>query len=64
MMDSVILFNRSHSVIEERDFNTEGTKKNSRRTRSARELSPALPLRVLRPEAPNDLMEVALGTLC
>ena len=39
-MDFVILFDRSRSVIEERDLNTEGTKKNSRRTRSNRELSP------------------------
>jgi hypothetical protein len=36
----VILFNCACSVIEERNFNTESTKKNSRRKRSARELPP------------------------
>ncbi len=49
-MASVILFYRSRSVIEEREFNTEGTKKNSRRTRSDRELSISVLLRVLRVE--------------
>jgi hypothetical protein len=60
----VILFNLSRSVIEERDFNTEGTKKNSRKTGGARELFPALPLRVLRAEAHNDLMDKWLWGLC
>ena len=42
MMDFVILFDRSRSVIEEKSL-----------TRSDRELSPALSLRVLRVEAPE-----------
>ncbi len=53
MRASVILFNHSRSVMEEKEFNTEGTEKNSQRTRSNRELSPALSLRVLRVEAPE-----------
>jgi hypothetical protein len=43
MLLSVILFNRSRSVIEKREFNTEGTKKNvARRTQSDHEVFSAL----------------------
>jgi hypothetical protein len=61
-MALVILFSRSSSVMEEREFNTEGTKQSSRRTRSDRETCPLCVLRVQAPE-PSDGY-VPLGTLC